>query len=248
MSALEHVLVVVPARNEEARVGACLDSLATAVAALERAERSLPVTVVVVLDGCTDRTAEVVARRPWAHARPVDLGVVGAVRRHGVQAGAALLMSPGDGVGSARPLPDRVWLAHTDADSRVPSDWLTGQVALAERGFDLVLGSVEPEQAELSQQQWHRWQRAHRLVEGHGAVHGANLGVRLACYEAVGGFAALAVHEDIDLTSRLRRSGVRWVSTDLTRVRTSGRARGRVAGGFADYLSALEVAAVAPSQ
>ncbi len=246
MAALEHVLVVVPARNEGARVGACLDSLATAAAALEQSSRSCPVTVVVVLDGCTDRTAEVVASRPWAHSRQVDLGVVGAVRRHGVQAGTGLLTGPDDGVGTARPPLDRVWLAHTDADSRVPPDWLTGQVALAETGIDLVLGSVEPDAAELSPQQWHRWQRAHRLVEGHGAVHGANLGMRLSAYEAVGGFATLAVHEDIDLTSRLRRSGVRWVSTDLTRVRTSGRARGRLAGGFADYLSALEVAAVAP--
>lgn len=247
MAALEHVLVVVPARNEEARVGACLDSLAAAVTALEQSSRPCPVTVVVVLDGCTDRTAKVVATRPWAHRRPVDLGVVGAVRRHGVQAGIGLLTGRGEGADSAEPPGGQVWLAHTDADSEVPPQWLTQQVALAETGIDLVLGSVEPEAGELSRQQWHRWQRAHRLGEGHTAVHGANLGVRLSAYEAVGGFATLAVHEDIDLASRLRRSGVRWVSTDLTRVRTSGRARSRVVGGFADYLSALEVAAVAPS-
>ena len=39
--------------------------------------------------------------------------------------------------------PDDIWIACTDADSRVPADWLEHQVQLADGGVDLVLGTVE---------------------------------------------------------------------------------------------------------
>jgi hypothetical protein len=38
--------------------------------------------------------------------------------------------------------PDRIWLATTDADSRVPGSWLQDQLAFARRGFDAVAGTV----------------------------------------------------------------------------------------------------------
>jgi hypothetical protein len=37
-----------------------------------------------------------------------------------------------------------MWLANTDADSTVPSDWLIGMVSAANAGFQVVLGTVLP--------------------------------------------------------------------------------------------------------
>lgn len=245
-AAIEHVLVVVPARNEQELVGECLDSLAEAVGVLGDSARPCACTVVVVLDGCTDRTAQVVAARPWVRAVAVDLGLVGAVRRLGVDAAVSLLTARDTAERSTGLRRQRVWLAHTDADSRVPPHWLTRQLTFADTGVDLVLGSVQPDPADLSPQVRDRWASVHQLGEGHGAVHGANLGVRLSAYEQAGGFAGLAVHEDVDLAARVRQAGGRCLSTDLTRVRTSGRGHSRVSGGFADYLASLGRAELDP--
>jgi hypothetical protein len=43
---------------------------------------------------------------------------------------------------------ESTWLANTDADSRVPEDWLVRQLEFADAGWDVVLGSVEPDSAE----------------------------------------------------------------------------------------------------
>lgn len=242
---IEQVVVVVPARDEQELIGGCLDSIADAAARLAAAPRPCLCIVVVVLDGCTDGTAEVLAARPWAHAVAVDLGVVGAVRRQGVDMGLSLLRS--SLTGSASPVGgERIWLAHTDADSRVPPEWLTRQLTVADTGVDLLLGSVEPDPGDLTLRVLERWHAEHGLHEGHRAVHGANLGVRGSAYDRAGGFASLAAHEDVDLASRVRRAGGRCLSTDLTRVRTSGRAESRVVGGFADYLDALTRAKLEP--
>ncbi len=232
MTAVGQVVVVVPARDEESLVGGCLDALGEAVAHLHASRHTCPVTVVVVLDGCTDATPQVVARRPWVHAVTVDLGVVGAVRAVGVAQGLALR-----GAGLAD---ERVWLAHTDADTRVPPSWLTTQLALAAEGADLVVGSVEPDPADLDPQVREGWHALHVLTDDHHCVHGANLGVRASVYGQVGGFRGLALHEDVDLVRRVRATGAVCRSTDRARVRTSGRRQGRVSGGFADFLAALD--------
>lgn len=232
MTGIGQVVVVVPARDEESLVGGCLDALGEAVAHLHASRQSCPVTVVVVLDGCSDATPQVVARRPWVHAVTVDLGVVGAVRAVGVGEAWRLL--------GARPADDGVWLAHTDADTRVPPSWLSTQLALAADGADLVVGSVEPDPADLDPHVLEGWHAAHVLAEDHQCVHGANLGVRASVYLQVGGFRGLSLHEDVDLVQRVRATGAVCRSTDLARVRTSGRRQGRVSGGFADFLAALD--------
>ena len=232
MARIDQVVVVVPARDEESLIGECLDALGEAVAHLRASRHTCAVAAVVVLDGCSDATPHVVARRPWVHAVRVDLGVVGAVRAVGVAAGVAVA-----GAGHAE---EGVWLAHTDADTRVPPSWLTTQVALAAGGVDLVVGSVEPDPADLDPHVLEGWHAAHVLAEDHHCVHGANLGVRLSAYQLVGGFRGLSVHEDVDLVRRVRAAGGVCRSTDRARVRTSGRRQGRVRGGFADFLAALD--------
>jgi hypothetical protein len=70
-------------------------------------------------------------------------------------------------------------------------------------------------------------------------VHGANLGLRASTYCKVGGFAAVSLHEDLDLVNRVKAFTTRWATTHRTSVRTSARTKSRVEGGFASYVADL---------
>jgi|SoimicMinimDraft_9_1059737.scaffolds.fasta_scaffold162359_2 hypothetical protein len=56
---------------------------------------------------------------------------------------------------------------------------------------------------------------------------------------AVGGFAPLALHEDVALVAGLERAGYRIAWSHRPRVTTSSRLDNRVADGFAGHLLAL---------
>lgn len=224
------IIVVVPARDEEELLPACLDSLAVARDELAREQPHVRVTMVVVLDRCTDGSAAIVAERPWVHAVPSDAGRVGAARRVGVAQAAAI-----NGVADPRV----VWLASTDADSVVPPHWLTRQLELACAGTDLVLGTVLPDAKGVDPGLIDAWHARHVLTDGHPYVHGANLGVRLSTYLQAGGFAELPVHEDVRLVEAIRRDGGAVVSTATAPVVTSGRFVARTPEGFATYLRGL---------
>ena len=224
---LQALHVVVPARDEAARLPAMLASLRVALDAVRRHRPSLQLGVTVVLDSCTDASAEVVAAYPWVDALPVSLGVVGRVRA----AGIAHARGATD--------PDRTWIASTDADSQVPPDWLLQQVRRAEEGHGLVVGTVHPDPGELEPGLLAQWRARHSTADGHSHVHGANLGFTLAAYDLVGGFPSLAVHEDVALVTRMRDHGVRSCSTGRGAVLTSGRLAGRTPAGFAAYLATL---------
>ena len=220
--------VVVPARDEEQLLPGALAALDVARREVWRRHR-VAVDVAVVLDGCRDGTARVVAAHPWVLA----------------------VSGPGRGVGAARAAGsdellrrhrhepfDVGWLATTDADSRVPADWLSVQVTLAGRGTDVVLGTVRVDD-------WShhpgavegRWRRTYTPGDGHGHVHGANVGLRVSAYRAVGGFAAVDRDEDVALAAALAHREV--TRTGSIPVLTSSRALGRAAGGFADHLARL---------
>jgi glycosyltransferase involved in cell wall biosynthesis len=217
--------VVIPARNEEVLLPACLDALELAIAAVA----PVPVTVVVVLDACTDASADVVAARPWAQPLSIEACNVGRARR----AGAAEILDRYQG-GAL----DDLWLANTDADSTVPSDWLSGQLKLAADGWEVVVGTVAVEdwsdhQASVPDS----WRAGYRATEQHPHIHGANLSFTAAAYVDVDGWPTLPVHEDAALIKRLAARGV--VSTATLPVVTSARRDPRAAGGFGDTLSTL---------
>lgn len=218
------VEVVVPARDEEEHLGACLGSV-LAAAGLVRRVHGCDVGVTVVLDSCTDRSAAVVASFPEVRSLVVRDGVVGLARGRGMTA-------------LDRGVP--TWVACTDADSVVPRRWLGVQLALAEQGLDLVVGTVTPDPRDLATTDLRAWHALHPLGEGHDFVHGANLGFSLAAYDRVGGFAQLSTGEDVDLVERMRSAGVPWRATDRTRVLTSGRRHGRAPAGFAGFLRKLD--------
>ena len=224
--------IVVPARNEEQRLPRCLSALEAAIAGMRAGDEFAPrVRVVVVVDGSTDGTARVAQGWPGVEVVHSDAGRVGAARRAGVE---HLLRAEA----GSRTL-GRVWVANTDADSAVPSDWLSAQLQHARSGVELLLGTVRPDPQELAAGLLAAWRLRHLIADGHPHVHGANFGVRGDIYLAAGGFPDVATHEDVLLSAAVRRSGGLVLSTGSHPVLTSGRTTGRAPGGMASYLRGL---------
>ncbi|CAK9888854.1 MULTISPECIES: glycosyltransferase [Pseudomonas] len=214
------IAVIVPAHNEEHLLGRCLHALGRAAKTLAAVGEE--VQTVVVLDSCSDGS-EAIARVHGVKVLKVQARNVG----HARHAGAALMLERG-----AR------WLAFTDADSCVPADWLLCQLAFA---ADAVCGTVHVQswQAHQGAALRERYLAHYQAREGHRHVHGANLGICARAYEKVGGFKALALHEDVQLVNDLQRSGAHIVWTARNSVSTSSRRDCRVRGGFGDFLNNL---------
>lgn len=241
---IERVGVVVPAHNEEQHLERALACVQSAADALQATHPQVSVCVAVVLDACTDGSKDLAcgfsAMDPRFEVIEAAHRSVGKSRRTGVEA----LLRKGSvaGVGASR-----VWIANTDADSRVPRHWLARQLELAGSGADVVLGSVEPEADGMDPFLLSLWHSRHRLEEGHAHIYGANLGVRASAYLAAGGFPLCDSGEDRNLVERLRLAGAAVYATDTTRVVTSGRLQARARRGFADYLLALARECDAPA-
>ncbi|WP_185202459.1 glycosyltransferase family 2 protein [Glaciihabitans sp. INWT7] len=225
---IEALAVVIPARNESALIARCLHSVQRAIDHL-RAHSPAPapsVSVVVVLDSCSDNTAELVRSFGGVEVIEIDAASVGVARSVGVA--SALTGSGMD--------PRRTWVANTDADSTVPPQWLAEQLRLADAGADVVVGTVSPELTDLSDDLVTAWTRlrARRSAAGH--VHGANLGFRGSSYLSSGGFRPEAVHEDVNLVARFTAISAAVCNSLDIDVETSGRRANRVPGGYASYL------------
>ncbi|WP_406625770.1 glycosyltransferase [Acidovorax sp. SDU_ACID1] len=220
------IAIVVPAHDEERHLGACLRSLRRA-ARCPRLEGE-DVLVVVALDCCTDGSHAVAVR--WgALTVHVQARNVGLARAAGAQAALAA---------GAR------WLAFTDADSRVAPDWLSQQ--LAQRS-DAVCGTVQV-------QDWREhtpavraaFEAGYRDADGHGHIHGANLGVSAHAYSGAGGFAPLVCHEDVALVRALQAWGARIAWSAAPRVTTSARRSYRACEGFGATLERLALPSLHP--
>lgn len=226
---IDHLLVVVPAHDEAELLGRQLTAISSAVRYAASMRPRTTASTTVVLDSCTDGSAEVAAGFPGVHAVAAELGCVGLARRLGVA--EARVRDDLD--------PATTWVACTDADSEVPSRWLHTQLELAANGSQLVLGTVWPDPRDLEPALLARWWVRHHLRDGHPFVHGANLGFSLVAYDAAGGFRDLAGGEDVDLADRIKELGVRWAATSRIPVLTSGRLGGRAPAGFSAYLLSL---------
>lgn len=253
--------VVLPARDEEDTVEACLHGLRRALDAAAGAG-AVRVAVTVVLDRCRDATAERVARAlagwPPGWAEVFEVVPAGGHRRALTPGGPVAVA--GAGVGALRDLGvrrtlarlgdhplDRVWLLHTDADTVVPAGWVVDHLALAAAGARGVAGLADLDEAAAPLEAAVR-ERYDAVVAagvgagGHRHVYGANLGVRADTYLAAGGFPGDGAGEDRALWERLEDSGVPLARPLDLRVRTSARRQGRAGGGLADLLRSLEEA------
>lgn len=222
------VAVVVPARNEEALLPACLTALDVARVHLLRTIPRVVVSVTVVLDRCTDRSPSAARSVPGVSAIAGIFGSVGAARHAGVTFALA----------RSRSLPGRTWVANTDADTVVPRDWLVRHHLLGSN-HDLVLGTVRPALTADNLERLQLWSNAYTPDDGHDHIHGANLGIRGDVYEDLGGFRPIALDEDVDLAERAKAGGARWTASGAIQVVTSSRTVGRVPAGFSTYLRAL---------
>lgn len=223
-AAISLVAVVIPVHDEEELLAGCLDSVRRA--ARTARSRVEGIRVQVVLDACTDRSARIAAR----HRMPT---VSVAARRVGVARAAGVRTI----LRNVGPVPlTRVWTAHTDGDSVVPPNWITHQLDLADAGAHAMVGTVQPDFADLSPAQIEVWLATHTPGVANGHVHGANLGVRADWLVRVGGFDDAAEHEDVRLVARLRASEATIVASDDACVLTSGRQQGRTPGGYARHL------------
>lgn len=220
-ASIRAVAVVIPVHDEAALLERCLNALGAAVAAAR-----VPCVVRIVLDACTDESADIAARHPFPVV-PVDANAVGAARANGVSAAlAALPHVP----------PQRVWIANTDADSVVPVNWIALQLELAAAGADVMVGTVRPDFDDLTEDHRRLWLDTHEPGKPNGHTHGANLGVRASTYLQAAGFDELVEHEDVRLVEACRAIGATVVASDAAEVVTSGRFTGRTPGGYAGYL------------
>lgn len=214
--------VLIPVHNEEQLLGACLETVLRAGQHCALAGEQ--VVALVVLDSCTDSSAEIARRHPVVILE-VAARNVGQARA----AGAQYLLELG-----VR------WIACTDGDSTVAEDWLVEQLAL---DADAVCGTVTPGQWDknMPEQAQIRYQQHYQHRDGHRHIHGANLGVSAAAYLRAGGFPPLACHEDVHLIHQLEMSGARIAWSCRPRVITSTRLKARAQGGFGDYLRTLSI-------
>lgn len=228
-------IVVVPARNEEDRIAACLEALAAQTVTTAAFE------AILVADACEDRT-EAVAR-----ARAAELGVTLTVL-HGAGAGTGPARRLGMDVAAERlealGLPNGL-IATTDADTTPASDWLERQLAHLDSGAEAIGGLIELDprdaarlpaevrrrrQADAEQ----RLQAVRRLdpAAAHHHFAGASLGIKARTYRRVGGIDPSPALEDEFFAERLRRYQVPVLRPADVRVRTAGRTHGRAQRGL----------------
>ena len=196
------VSVIVPARNEETCLGACLESLV--------AQTGVPFEIIVVDDHSTDRTREIAQSFPGVRvieAGPLPEGWTG--KNNAVTAGA----------GEAR----GQWLLFTDADTQhLPGSLARALAEAKAREVDLL--SYSPEQ--MVESFWEKavmpvifaeLASAYRPSEvsdpksSAAAANGQYLLIKRVTYDAIGGHAAIASSflEDVALALAVKQSGKR---------------------------------------
>ena len=228
------ICVVVPARNEERLLPHCLISLINA-------KRKLPITasceIIVAIDSSTDGSLEVCQDLLEGHGRAI-------VVNHG-SVGMARAAAAGAGLVSLNGRLERCWIASTDADCVVPSDWLMRQLDHADSGIQAVAGIIDVK--DFSDHPSHveeRFRSTYLLGSDgtHQHIHGANLGIRADAYMKAGGWPPLHTAEDHGLWHRLRLTCATIIADSRLIVTTSGRRVGRAPGGFAAALAAHDAA------
>jgi Glycosyl transferase family 2 len=242
--------VAIPVKDEEAHIGACLAALVA---------QSQPIDhIVLLLNNCTDRSAQIVRRmrRGAANIHVVERTLppaeahAGAARRIAIELAVAHL----GGLGA---------ILTTDADGRVPKDWAARNLAWLAEGYDAVCGmaAIDPvDEAAIPEHlvtdDLHETRYTELLDEidtvldpspydgwpRHTHRSGASIAVTAAALHAVGGVPHVAMGEDRALIEALERRDARIRHDPAIRVVVSGRTIGRAEGGMASTIARRIVA------
>lgn len=190
--------VIIPVHNEQASLDRCLQSV------MQAAEHGTLCTelvrIVVVLDDCSDQSRDIAQRYP---VRLIDITAGNPVAARA--AGADHLIQAG-----AR------WLALTEADVRVPDDWLAAQLAYQ---VDAVCGRVDAEPGARKSVPGQRRRRSIALDELRPSVYGANLGISTLAYVDAGGLNSVTGQDEVQLIRRVEAGGRRIAWSGSVRVR-----------------------------
>ncbi len=220
--------VVIPAHNEEALIARCLHSVLRA--ASHPALNGEQVEVIVVADSCLDKTASI-AGSMATRVVHIDQSNVGAARATGADTALAA---------GAR------WLSFTDADTRVPYDWLALQLQCHS---EVVCGIITVDDwTEHGPGVEEDFIATYHGANGHRHIHGANLGVAGSMYQRVGGFQPRPFNEDVTLVEALIAAGAHVTWSAAVRVITSARLDSRAPGGFGAALSAVNRRLTPPAE
>jgi glycosyltransferase involved in cell wall biosynthesis len=196
------VSVIVPARNEEASLTACLESLVS--------QTGVPFEIIVVDDGSTDRTRSIAASFPGVRVidpGPLPRGWSG--KNNAVTAGARAAQGN--------------WLLFTDADTvHKPGSLARAIAEVQEHHADLLSYSPEQEVQGLWEKaimpvifaELARTYRPSDVSDPHSpaaAANGQYLLIARPAYEAIGGHAAVATTllEDVAMARAVKASGRR---------------------------------------
>jgi len=239
--------IAIPARDEADRIGACLAALAR-----QRDVAPADGAIVVFANNCADDTAAVARESEQAckvhvveHTSPAGTGSAGEARSKAMNYARQLVRD--DGI-----------LLTTDADAIADDDWVAAmQRCFADTRIDLVAGKVSGDWEEMK----HHPQTALDIgalefryceliaqVEAaidprpydpaprHAQQCGANLAIRAAMFDAIGGVPAIPVGEDRALVEAVfaRDGGIRHANAP--HVTASARIDGRADGGMATAL------------
>jgi chlorobactene glucosyltransferase len=213
--AAPRIAVIVPARNEAANIGPCLESLAAQQYPADRLE------LIVVDDDSSDDTAAIAAalarrdgRVRLLRAGPLPPGWKGKV--HACCAGAAAAPE------------DAQWLCFLDADMRSAPRAIASAVAAAcRRELDLLTLAPRHELGSFAERLmlpcglyllgfYQDLARIQSPDSGEAVATGQFMLLRRAAYDAVGGHAAVreAICEDVELALLLKRRGYRVLLMD----------------------------------
>ena len=237
--------VVVPARDEEALIGACLQALAT-----QTGVASEVYEVLLVLDRCTDgtetRAREIAAAHPSLRLRFLDGPGEGSgpARRVGMDEACARLIQVGRPEGL---------IACTDADTVVAPDWLAAQLRAVSEGARAIGGRIElgddgslPESVALLHAEHGRLRHERLLSEPgrmgkseHWQFSGASLALTAEVYKEIGGLEPLTALEDEALERVLFQHGIPIERLLSVRVTTSPRLQGRARQGLSYDLAQI---------
>jgi GT2 family glycosyltransferase len=237
------IVVAIPVKNEEERIGACLASLAAQTRKFDR--------LVLLLNNCNDGTLQICNEFQARHA--------------GVEIYEEHLHGPLASAGEARrlafqyactPFADSILLT-TDADAVPERSWIEKNSAAIAAGAHAVCGAIEmdprdaPCIAHLAQDDAREKSLLELLDEiacllnpdsfdpwpRHQQQSGASIALRSDVLRLAGGPPQVAACEDRILIEKLRLVDARIRHAPGIRVQVSGRIEGRAAGGMAETLA-----------